>query len=83
VLRDAAGLARATELLDRHRSADPTWLVAAAVVAAAGLRTESRGAHHRLDHRRTDPRWQCRVTVRLDDEGRPTAAVGPGLEVAA
>jgi L-aspartate oxidase len=83
VLRDAAGLAKAAELLDRHRSTDPTWLTAAAVVVAAGLRTESRGAHHRLDHPRTDPRWQRRVTVRLDDEGRPTAALGPGLVVAA
>jgi L-aspartate oxidase len=30
-------------------------------------RTESRGAHHRADHPRTDPAWSRHLDVRLAD----------------
>lgn len=83
VLRDAEGLARAADALAAHRGRhtpgtgpDGTWLVASAVVAAATLRTESRGAHHRVDHPSTDPAWVRRTEVRLDADGLPRATVG-------
>jgi L-aspartate oxidase len=63
VMRDAAGLERAAGEIDQigaaagHLPDEPaTWelrslaTVAAAVVAAATERRESRGAHHRVDH---------------------------------
>ena len=81
MLRDADGLAAAADLLATYRSAAPArraagWLVASAIVAAATLRTESRGAHHRLDHPHTDPAWVRRTEVRLDTDGLPRASVG-------
>ena len=75
VVRDAAGLELAAkELATLEPTADPTWLVASAVVAAALLRQESRGAHFRADFPATSEWWRRRVTVRLDD-GRPVATV--------
>jgi L-aspartate oxidase len=58
--RDATGLAAARRRLAAlSRAADPETAnlqdVAALVVAAAELRRESRGAHHRRDHPRTAP----------------------------
>ncbi len=79
VLRDADGLAAAADLLAMHRAGaadESSWLVASAVVAAATLRAESRGAHHRLDHPGTDPAWGRRTEVRLDADGLPRASVG-------
>jgi L-aspartate oxidase len=46
-------------------------LVARLVVAAAAVRTESRGAHQRRDFRATDERWAERLVFALDGEGAP------------
>jgi len=43
--------------------------VAVALTAAATLRTESRGGHFRTDHPATDPAWERRVVVSLDEDG--------------
>ncbi|NYI05723.1 L-aspartate oxidase [Allostreptomyces psammosilenae] len=52
--------------------------VARALVAAAALREETRGAHWREDRpERDDARWARRVLVRLDADGRPVAVAGP------
>lgn len=59
-----------------HVTDESAWMVASAIVAAATLRTESRGAHHRLDHPHTDPAWVRRTEVRLDTDGLPRASVG-------
>lgn len=80
--RDAAGLAATSDAVDaatrpvvlgcRAAVEDAALtLVAQAVLAAAGARTESRGCHVRSDHPATDDRWQ-RVSqlVRLDEAGR-------------
>jgi L-aspartate oxidase len=82
--RDAAGLAVACGV-----AADATWqrvltardaedagltLVAAAVLAAATARTETRGCHVRTDHPRTVARWRRSITVMLDDAGVPVVA---------
>ena len=84
--RDAAGLAAASDVVDavsvrgvpvdRSGVEDAALtLLARAVLAAAGTRTESRGAHVRTDFPSRDDIWQ-RVSneVRLDDAGRPTVA---------
>lgn len=50
--------------------AENLCLSARAVVEAALLRTESRGAHFRLDHPETDEaRWRRNVFVKMDAEG--------------
>ena len=50
-------------------------LLAAAVLAAAGTRTESRGCHVRIDHPDRDDTWQrTSLQVRLDGDGRPVVA---------
>jgi L-aspartate oxidase len=43
--------------------------VARALVRAASVRTESRGGHFRTDFPASDPAWERRVTLRLDDDG--------------
>ncbi len=84
--RDAAGLAAASDVvegasvlgvpLDRAGVEDAALtLLAQAVLAAAGTRTESRGAHVRTDFPRRDDVWQRTANeVRLDASGRPTVA---------
>ena len=86
--RDAAGLATASDAVEAAAVAaagSPTpatgraavedaalALVAAAVLAAAGTRTETRGCHVRTDHPRRDDAWQrASLRVRLDAGGRP------------
>ena len=50
-------------------------LLAAAVLAAAGTRTESRGCHIRTDHPDRDDAWQrASLQVTLDADGRPVVA---------
>jgi L-aspartate oxidase len=79
--RDAAGLATASAVvaattrrpLRTARDAEDAalTLAAAAVLAAATVRTESRGCHLRTDHPRTAARWRRSIAVVLDDTGAP------------
>ncbi|GAA4830165.1 L-aspartate oxidase [Saccharopolyspora rosea] len=80
--RDATGLAEAAAVLDRaavvrplrtRRAAEDASmaLTAQALLAAARLRTESRGCHRRTDHPATDDlRWRRSTVLRLDVAGR-------------
>ncbi|HXF83112.1 MAG TPA: FAD-binding protein, partial [bacterium] len=72
VVRDADGLALAIAALpDPDDPVTPPDLrVAALVVRAAVLRTESRGAHWRRDFPASDPRWRGRILWR---RGSPPA----------
>ncbi|MGH4024459.1 MAG: FAD-binding protein, partial [Pseudonocardiaceae bacterium] len=82
--RDGAGLAAASavasatvERVPRTRADAENaalTLVAAAVLAAATARTESRGCHLRTDYPGSRPQWQRSIRVRLDDAGVPVAA---------
>jgi L-aspartate oxidase len=91
--RDAAGLAAASDAVeaatafgvpvDRAGVEDAALtLLAQAVLAAAGTRTESRGCHVRSDFPDRDDVWQrASLPVGLDGDGRPVvrsrnAAVG-------
>ena len=86
--RSAAGLAAASDALeaatgpaaarDRLAVEDAALtLLAAAVLAAAGTRTESRGCHVRTDHPDRDDAWQrASLPVALDEAGRPVVAAG-------
>jgi L-aspartate oxidase len=82
VLRDAAGLARASQSLQKlagPRSADPrteTWeatnllTVATALVAAASRRQETRGSHWREDYPdRDDHNWLGHLDLQLGADG--------------
>jgi L-aspartate oxidase len=79
--RDAAGLAAASEVagattrrpvLTRRDAEDAELtLVAAAVLAAATARTETRGCHVRTDHPRPAACWRHSLTVELDAAGVP------------
>jgi L-aspartate oxidase len=81
--RDAAGLAAASDAVeeatgpgsahDRAGVEDAALtLLATAVLAAAGTRTESRGCHVRTDHADRDDAWQrASLLVTLDGAGRP------------
>jgi L-aspartate oxidase len=82
--RDAAGLALASDaveaattlgmLADRATAEDAALtLLAQAVLAAAGHRTESRGCHVRTDFPGRDDVWQrTSLVIGLDGAGRPT-----------
>lgn len=75
VERDAAGLAKArTALAHLRPTGDPDTdnllLVARATAAAAELRRESRGAHHRRDHPSSDP-GQAHRTAWVDGVAHP------------
>jgi L-aspartate oxidase len=84
--RDAAGLAGASDVVDaatvlgvpvdRAGVEDAALtLLAQAVLAAAGTRTESRGCHVRTDFPARDDLWQrASNEVRLDGAGRPVVA---------
>jgi L-aspartate oxidase len=81
--RDAAGLAVAaavvratTRRLRTPRDAEDAGLTlaAAAVLAAASARTESRGCHIRTDHPRPEARWRRSIAVVLDGTGTPVVA---------
>jgi L-aspartate oxidase len=66
VERDAEGIARAGRALaavpeGTDAGADNLLLVARLAAEAAGLRTESRGAHFRRDHPRADPSQARRI----------------------
>ncbi|HEU0089380.1 MAG TPA: L-aspartate oxidase [Pseudonocardiaceae bacterium] len=86
--RDAAGLGAATAVVgatslrpvctpaDAERAA--LTLAAAAVLAAATARTETRGCHLRTDYPDPMPQWRRSITVTLDDTGLPVA-VEPAL----
>jgi L-aspartate oxidase len=56
------------------------WTVAAAIVAAARARQESRGCHWRSDHPATSEQWRRPVVIRLDETGRPVAIPSKSLE---
>jgi L-aspartate oxidase len=79
VLRDAAGLARAAEVLasvgasgtgrsgrDAYELANLN-AIASAVTLAASTRTESRGGHRRADHPDADPAWRRHLSLRAVD----------------
>ncbi len=51
--------------------------VAEAIFRAADERTESRGAHERLDHPERDPDWQRNVLVSQDSVGTMTLSTEP------
>ena len=76
--RDRHGISRATTPPSRR-----TWegtnilTVAAAVVAAAQARTESRGCHRRSDFPIPDDRWLTHLDVTLDVVGSLQVAGGP------
>ncbi len=82
--RDSAGLAEASAVVGaatRRRIRTPRdaedaglTLAAAAVLAAAAARTESRGCHLRTDHPRPAKRWRRSIAVVLDDAGHPVPA---------
>ncbi|MBV9649494.1 MAG: L-aspartate oxidase [Pseudonocardiales bacterium] len=82
--RDAAGLTTALAAagatsprpLRTARDAEDAalTLAAAAVLAAATARTESRGCHLRTDHPRTAARWRRSIAIVLDDAGVPVPA---------
>ncbi|WP_219419052.1 L-aspartate oxidase [Pseudonocardia nigra] len=91
--RDAAGLAAASDVVEAHTALGvpvdragvedaALTLLAQAVLAAAGTRTETRGCHVRTDFPERDDVWQRQsLVVALDPDGRPvvrdeTAAVG-------
>ncbi len=84
--RDAAGLAAASDAVeaatvlgvpvDRAGVEDAALtLLAQAVLAAAGTRTESRGSHLRTDFPDRDDFWQAQsIEIALDATGQPTLA---------
>jgi L-aspartate oxidase len=73
IRRTGAGLATAASELTS--GAGNEWLAAAAIVAAAAERRESRGCHWRDDHPAASNLWQGRrVVVRLGADGRPVAS---------
>lgn len=89
VLRDAQSLASAEsaiatvlgaasgEVVANRASWEATNLatVAAAMVAAASARTESRGCHRRSDHPETSDSWRHNLDVTLRDVAEATSAL--------
>jgi L-aspartate oxidase len=82
--RDAAGLAAASACvgataqrrLQTPRDAEDAGLTlaAAAVLAAATARTESRGCHMRTDYPHAAARWRRTIALVLDNTGAPMVA---------
>jgi len=80
--RDEAGLADASQRLDTWAGYlshlgpfSPEGVeimnmvqVAQTITRMASFRTESRGAHYRSDHPRTDPAWQCHTVGRIKEQ---------------
>jgi L-aspartate oxidase len=93
--RDGAGLAAASDAVDAAtRTAVPSdragvedaalTLLAQAVLAAAGTRTETRGCHVRTDFPRTDDAYQrCSLLVSLDEGTLRVSPAGGALAGAA
>lgn len=88
VRRTAEGLADLARLLAKAATDHPTpdrrsWemtnlhALATALVAAAELRAESRGAHNRLDHPAADDSWRAHIHTTLDATGEPHLEVTP------
>jgi L-aspartate oxidase len=89
--RDAAGLAAASDRIeaatavgvpvDRAGVEDAALtLLAQAVLAAAGTRTESRGCHVRTDFPGRDDRWQrASQALVLDEAGHPVVRAGTAV----
>ena len=91
VLRNGSGLDQAARLLDgvaetvamsvipSRQSWEATNLltVAAAMVAAAADRTESRGCHRRTDMPASEDRWLTHLDVRIDPRGQLAVLGGP------
>ncbi|QYN32792.1 L-aspartate oxidase [Pseudonocardia sp. DSM 110487] len=89
--RDAAGLAAASDRIeeatavgvpaDRAGVEDAALTVLAqAVLAAAGTRTESRGCHVRTDFPDRDDQWQrASLVLTLDADGRPVVQAGTAV----
>ncbi len=90
IRRDAAGLADALRTLTAMiRPSNPLpmssdaahqWTVAAAVIAAATAREESRGCHWRADFPDTDERWRRHIMIGLDPDGTPVVVAPAALE---
>jgi L-aspartate oxidase len=89
--RDAAGLAAASDRIECATAvAVPTGragvedaaltLLAQAVLAAAGNRTETRGCHVRTDFPERDDRWQrAGLEITLDATGQPVVRTGTAV----
>ncbi len=85
VVRDAAGLRRAIEVIDemegRNRSPRFANMLAAARMIAAGAlaRTESRGGHYRADYPAADGGWKRRTFMTLTQAEAVTASVAEAV----
>jgi L-aspartate oxidase len=89
--RDAPGLAAASDAVDaatghgapRDRAGiedAALTLLAQAVLAAAGTRTESRGSHVRTDFPERDDTWQrASLVLSLDEAGHPVVRAGTAV----
>jgi L-aspartate oxidase len=89
--RDAAGLAAASDRVEAATTVGvpagragvedaALTLLAQAVLAAAGTRTESRGCHVRTDFPDRDDRWQrASLELALDADGRPVVQAGTAV----
>jgi L-aspartate oxidase len=89
--RDAAGIAAASDRIEAATAPGvpatragvedaALTLLAQAVLAAAGTRTESRGCHLRTDFPERDDRWQrASLELSLDATGRPVVRTGSAV----